>query len=48
LLFDDRIRTAGLDGNVESLFLVISLGQRSVETSMLGLRVPVRLQSDFS
>ncbi len=48
LLFDDRIRTARLDGNVESLFLVISLGQCSVETTMLGLRVPVRLQSDFS
>jgi len=47
LLLDHRVRTTGLDSNVEPLVFVVALDQRGIEAPMFRLRIPVGLQRDF-
>src|SRR5580700_2618540 len=47
LLLNRDVRAAGKDRHVQSFVLVISLRQGGIEASVLGLRIPVRLEDYF-
>jgi hypothetical protein len=47
LLLDRDVRTAGLNGYVKPLILIKTFRYRGEKTTVLRLRIPVRLQHNF-